>query len=246
MIHSAGEPHPERDRLALALDVDRVEEALELAHALSPWFGVAKVGLELFTATGPSVVADLRARGLAVFVDLKLHDIPTTVRKAARVVGGLGARYLTLHTAGGVDMLRAGVEGFLDGAEAAGHPRPWPLGVTVLTSDGEAGPDVLAARASTLAAAGCPGAVCSALDVARVKALVPGVRAVCPGIRPAGANVHDQARVATPAQAIANGADVLVIGRSVTGALDPRAAAAGVAAEVLAAVALRKSGSDLE
>jgi orotidine-5'-phosphate decarboxylase len=158
------------------------------------------------------------------------------VAKAARVVGGLGARYLTLHASGGVDMLRAGVEGFVEGAAAAGVPAPVPLGVTVLTSDADAGPEVLAARAAILRTAGCPGAVCSALDVARIKALVPGVLAVCPGIRAVGGAVHDQARVATPAGAIANGADVLVVGRAVTAAVDPRAAAAAVSDEVARAL----------
>src|SRR5438270_9626479 len=116
-----------KDKLALALDMDDLVEALRVAHALQPWFGVAKVGLELYSAAGPDAVVSLADRGYDVFVDLKLHDIPTTVEKAARVIGALGVRYLTIHAMGGPVMLRAGVEGFIQGAEAAGFERPVPL-----------------------------------------------------------------------------------------------------------------------
>ena len=113
----------ERTSPGLALDVDDLVDALALARQLRPWFGVAKVGLELFSAVGPDAIAAVRDDGFDVFVDLKLHDIPTTVGGAARVIGALGAQYLTLHAAGGVAMLRAGVEGFEHGAAAAGHAR---------------------------------------------------------------------------------------------------------------------------
>ncbi len=121
-----------RPRLALALDVDDVVIALRLARELQPWFGVAKVGLELYTAAGPDAVGSLAALGYDVFLDLKLHDIPTTVGRAAAVVGAYGVRYLTLHAMGGVPMLRAGVEGFHRGAERAGLEPPVALAVTVL------------------------------------------------------------------------------------------------------------------
>src|SRR5271165_3693096 len=124
-----------RDRLALALDTDDLVDALRVARDLEPWFGVAKVGLELFSATGPEVVTAFVERGWKVFLDLKLHDIPTTVGRAARVLGALGATYVTLHAHGGVAMLRAGVEGLEIGAEQAGLDTPAAIAVTVLTSD---------------------------------------------------------------------------------------------------------------
>ena len=109
-----------RDRLALALDVDDLVEAIRLARILRPWFGTAKVGLELFSASGPEAIGAFAGLGYRVFLDLKMHDIPTTVHRAARVVGALGIDYLTLHAQGGVAMLRAGVEGLAEGAEGAG------------------------------------------------------------------------------------------------------------------------------
>ena len=128
-----------RDRLALALDVDDLVAALRLARNLKPWFATVKVGLELFTASGPDAVASMLNAGFSVFLDLKLHDIPTTVRKSARVVGALGASYLTLHAHGGPAMLRAGVDGLREGAESAGAPVPLAVAVTVLTSDADDG-----------------------------------------------------------------------------------------------------------
>src|SRR5205807_3154940 len=122
----------------LALDVDDLAVAVALADRLDRWFGVVKVGLELFTGAGPAAVEALAAPGRRVFLDLKLHDIPTTVGKAARQVGRLGVGYVTLHTAGGVEMLMAGVEGLEAGAAEAGFDRPAALGVTVLTSDPDA------------------------------------------------------------------------------------------------------------
>jgi orotidine-5'-phosphate decarboxylase len=167
-----------------------------------------------------------------VFCDLKLHDIPTTVGKAARVIGSLGAQYLNFHAQGGVPMLSAGVDGFLSGAADAGLPAPTPLAVTILTSDGDAPPHILGKRVQAALEAGCKGVVCAAADVREVKQLGPRLVTVVPGIRPAGADVHDQARAATPETALANGADVLVLGRAVTRADDPAAAAAAIAAVV--------------
>ena len=171
-----------RGTLALALDVDDLVAATRLGRELMPWFGVAKIGLELYSAAGPDAVGALRELGYDVFLDLKLHDIPNTVGKAARVLGALGVDYLTLHAFGGVDMLRAGVEGLAEGAANAGLEPPVALGVTVLTSDGGA---------------------------------------------------HDQANVATPGEAMAQGADVLVIGRAVTAAPDPAEAANAIVADLL-------------
>src|SRR5512141_2457095 len=104
-----------RDRLAIALDVPDIDAAEQLAKEVAPWFGIAKVGLELYSAAGPEAIARMRALDFRVFADLKLHDIPTTVRRAARVLGRQGASYVNFHAAGGVDMLRAGVEGLRDG-----------------------------------------------------------------------------------------------------------------------------------
>ena len=225
-----------RSRLALALDVDDAVEALQLASALKPWFGVAKVGLELFTASGPDVVLRLMDDGFQVFLDLKLHDIPNTVGKAARVAGSLGVTYLTMHAMGGADMLRAGVEGLLAGAEAAGLPAPVALGVTILTSDDSAPRHILAKRLMTSMEGGCGGVVCAASDLQEVGQLAPRMVRVVPGIRPESAETHDQARAATPTAAIAGGADVLVIGRAVTTAPDREAAAAAITAEIVAAL----------
>lgn len=229
----SAEVSPEaRAALALALDVDDLVEALRLARLLRPWFGVAKVGLELYSAAGPEATTALAAAGFDVFVDLKLLDIPNTVHRAARVLGSLGARYVTLHARGGIDMVRAGVDGLGEGAHAAGVAAPVALGVTVLTSDAGAPPHIVPDRITLAAEGGCGGLVCAAADVGRAKALAPELAAVVPGIRPAGAPVGDQARPASPAEAIAAGADVLVVGRPVTAAVDPVAAAVAIAAEV--------------
>jgi orotidine-5'-phosphate decarboxylase len=225
-------PNAVREKLALALDVDDLVVALRLARDLSPWFGTAKVGLELYTAVGPDAVTSLTELGYDVFLDLKLLDIPTTVGRAARVVGALGARYLTLHSFGGNAMLRAGVHGLAEGAANAGLAAPTALGVTVLTSDGDAPADILPKRVRTAVEAGCGGIVCSARDVHDARQYAPRLRIVVPGIRAAGAPKHDQANVATPREAIDAGADLLVIGRSVTAADDPSAAAAAIAQEI--------------
>jgi orotidine-5'-phosphate decarboxylase len=225
-------PPEVRARLAVALDVDDAVAALRLARELQPWIGVAKVGLELYCAAGPDIVGGLNDLGLEVFCDLKLHDIPTTVGKAARVVGSLGARYLNFHAQGGVAMLTAGVDGFLGGAAEAGLDVPTPLAVTILTSDGDAPPHILGKRVQAALEAGCKGVVCASADVREVKQLGPRLIAVVPGIRPAGADQHDQARAATPDAALANGADLLVLGRAVTHAADPAAAAAAIAASL--------------
>jgi dihydroorotate dehydrogenase (NAD+) catalytic subunit len=152
--------------------------------------------------------------------------------RAARVIGALGASYLNFHAQGGVSMLTAGVDGFLAGASEAGLPAPTPLAVTILTSDGDAPPHILGKRVQAALEAGCGGIVCAASDVREAKQLGPRLVAVVPGIRPEGADVHDQARSATPQAAIDNGADLLVLGRAVTRAPDPAAAAAAIAASL--------------
>lgn len=223
-----------RDRLALALDTDDLVEALRMADQLEPYFAIAKVGLELFSAEGPEAVSALSERGWRVFLDVKLHDIPNTVNKAARVLGALGTSYLTLHAQGGPDMLRAGVEGLREGAIRAGLDPPVALAVTILTSDDGAPPHVLSKRIAAAIEGGCGGFVCAASDVREAKELAPRMIAVVPGIRHEGTDTHDQARAATPQAAIAAGADLLVIGRAVTAAPDRIAAAARMAAAVAA------------
>ncbi len=212
-----------RDRLALALDVPDLDTAEHLAKEVSPWFGVAKVGFELFSAAGPEAIIRLRALDLKVFADLKLHDIPTTVGRASRVLGRLGVHYLNFHAAGGVDMLRAAVEGLAEGAEEAHHASPVPIAVTVLTSDPDA--SQFDARLAAAIESGCGGVVCSVHEVTRVHDARRDFVTIVPGVRFDDGARHDQARVGTPDAAARAGSDVLVVGRAVTHAKDPRAAA---------------------
>ena len=222
-----------RARLAIALDVPSLPEALSLAREIAPWFGVAKIGLELYSAAGPDAVAQLGDLGLRVFCDLKLHDIPTTVGRAARVLGRLGVTYLNFHAAGGVDMLRAGVEGVREGARDAQRPAPVPIAVTVLTSDPDA--SAFDARLAVAIEAGCEGVVCSVHEIERVKRARQDFVTIVPGVRLEDGDVHDQARVGTPTQVAAAGADVLVIGRAVSAAADRAAMAQRVHDAVAAA-----------
>jgi orotidine-5'-phosphate decarboxylase len=224
--------HP-KERIAVALDVDTLDEAEALAQQLAGHVGWFKVGLELFGAYGPQAVTRIVAHG-PVFLDLKLHDIPTTVERAARSVAGLGASLLTVHAGGGEAMLRAACDGFGDAGDI--------LAVTVLTSLSDAdlaavgtdGADVQVVRLATLAKqAGVPGLVCAPKDLVRVRTAVGDtMRLVTPGIRPAGGAVDDHARSATPAFALRDGADLLVIGRPITRAPDPVQAAILIADEL--------------
>ena len=227
------DPANPRDHLVLALDVGGLAAAEAMAARVGEWFGTVKVGLELFAEAGPAAFGRFHDLGYRVFADLKLHDIPNTVGRAATVLGRHGVDVLNFHAAGGVDMLRAGVDGLRAGALEAGHAPPLALGVTVLTSDPDA--SAFDARLAAAAAAGCDGVVCSAHEVRAARAA--GMRAMVPGIRPSGSDVNDQARVATPESAIRDGATWLVIGRPVTGAPDPAAAAAEIADSVRLALA---------
>ena len=154
-----------RAKMALALDVDDLVEAVRLARQLSPWFGVAKVGLELYTAAGPDAVGTMLDNGFDVFLDLKLHDIPTTVSKAASVCGALGAKYLTMHAHGGPDMLKAGVEGLRNGARNAGLDDPVAVAITVLTSDADAPDHIVPNRLRVAVESGCGGSGCSGVHL---------------------------------------------------------------------------------
>lgn len=221
-----------RDRLVLALDLPDLDDAIGLARRLQPHFGVAKIGLELFTAAGPDAIRAIAELGYAVFADLKLHDIPTTVARAARVVGRSGARLLTIHSVGGSDMLRAGNEGFLEGAATAGTDRPSVLAVTVLTSDGADAASRVPDRVRLAVASGCGGVVCAVSEARAARRIGEDLLILTPGIRPAGTASHDQARPATPVEAVRAGSDLLVIGRAVTAAPDPDEAARAIVAEL--------------
>lgn len=226
-----------RRRLIVALDVPDAESALAAAHRLSGHVGMLKVGLELFVAEGPAVVRALRREvpELEIFLDLKLHDIPNTMRGAIRAARGLGCRFITVHAGSGTAHLKACVD------EAG--PELGVLAVTVLTSqDGaacrEAGhtrtpPELVAMRAAVARAAGCAGVVCSGQELAAVRAAAPGLACVVPGIRPSGADAGDQKRVMSPEQAIADGAAYLVVGRPIMAAPSPADAADAIVAEML-------------
>ena len=224
-------PRPDNP-LIVALDVSDLEAAETMARRLDGEAGILKVGLELFAAHGPEAVTRLRAFA-PVFLDVKLHDIPTTVEGAARNGARLGIAMLTVHALGGEAMVAAAVRGATQGAEDAGHPAPIVLAVTVLSSlagEGLASPTSLAFEAVT---AGANGVVVSGEDVAQVREVL-GTEAclVVPGIRPAGSNGHDQVRILTPEEAVERGADYLVVGRPITGSSDP----AGVARAIRATV----------
>lgn len=219
-------PAEVRNRLCLALDTDDLVEATRRARAIGPWFGTVKIGLELFSTAGPSAVAAMQDLGLEVFVDLKLHDIPTTVYKTSRVLGSLGVAYLTFHAHGGIDMLRAGVEGAYEGAEAAQVQQPRSLAVAMLSSDEGAPPHILPQRVEVALESGCTGLVCAVDDVAPARELMEDLFIAATGIRGIGDDPHDQRRVATPGDAFAAGADLLVLGRAITDAADPVATAA--------------------
>lgn len=224
-----------RDRLALALDVGGAEEAEALAPRLAPWFGIAKVGLELYAEAGPAVIERLRGHGFSVFADLKLYDIPTTVERAARVLGRRGVDFLNFPAVGGAEMLAAGAGGLAEGAREGGHPPPIALAVTVLTSEHDA--SAFEERLDAAVAGRCGGVVCSAFEVDIVKSRAPTLATMVPGIRMRGDAHDDQARVTTPGDAFARGADWLVIGRTVTGARDPEEAAEALTREARQALA---------
>jgi orotidine-5'-phosphate decarboxylase len=231
-----------RDRLVVALDVPTAKEALALAERLAGRVGMLKVGLELFCAEGPAFVRELQAK-VPVFLDLKLHDIPTTVRRALEALLKLDPRLINVHAQGGPAMLEAAVEAIRLHRAAGG--RTELLAVTVLTSLdrealaalGHAGrPEDLALAYARLAhQAGCAGVVCSAWEAGAIReACGEGFHRLTPGIRPAGAANQDQARVMTPAQALKAGSTWLVVGRPITHAADPAAAAEAIVTEMMA------------
>jgi orotidine-5'-phosphate decarboxylase len=223
-----------------ALDTPDLGKALEIGRAIKPYVGGLKVGLEFITAQGPQGIRAIIDLGLPVFADTKFHDIPNTVGGASRAISALDIAIFNVHVSGGAAMMRAAVE-----AAQAAPARPKVLGVTVLTSMNDddlvqvrqQGP--LPAQVKHLAniaqASGLDGVVCSPREIALVRAACgPDFLIVTPGVRPAGAAIGDQRRVMTPAEAVAAGADILVIGRPITAAANPGDAAKAIAAEIVA------------
>jgi orotidine-5'-phosphate decarboxylase len=232
---------PYDNRLALALDnVSSLSAVKDLIHATAPSIGVFKIGLELFSRFGPPVCDVVREARRKIFLDLKLHDIPNTVEKAVTAACDLKIDFLTVHTQGGTSMLSAAVN--------ARRQKTKIIGVTLLTSiDADCLENDLLVNtppaeyvkhlASLAVRAGLDGIVCSAVDLPIVKpglsaGLPPGFEIITPGIRPAGCATNDQKRIATPKEAIKNGATLLVVGRSVTEAPDPAKAAAAMVTEI--------------
>ncbi len=226
-------------QLVVALDLPEREAALDMAARLRdivPW---VKIGMELFTRCGPSVLGELKDMGFRVFLDMKFYDIPNTVAQAVRSAARSGADMLTLHAQGGKRMCEAAREA-ADSVRAAGDPAPLLFGVTVLTSFGPGEMPGISAEPSDFAldlareAAqwGLDGVVCSAQEVARIRSAAPSLARLCPGIRPEGSAQDDQRRVMTPAKAILAGADYLVVGRPVTRSDDPAEAARRILSEM--------------
>ena len=221
-----------RERICAAIDFPSWAAAEPFARAVAPEVGMLKVGLELFVAEGPPVVRAAAALGRPVFLDLKLHDIPNTVEGAARSAAASGASLLTVHASGGAEMVRAAVRGAGPGVRVLAVTVLTSLDSAALESVGLRGPpeDAVVRFAKLAVGAGAGGIVCSPHEVAAVRAAVGrGPLLVIPGVRPAGAAKGDQARVATPAEAVRAGADVLVIGRPLREGGDPAAAARAIA-----------------
>jgi len=221
-----------RNPLIVALDTPDVEEAMSLAGAMDGSVAMLKLGLTFFAGAGPSGVRQVRTTN-RVFLDLKLHDIPVQVEGAARAAAALDVELLTVHALGGVDMVAAAVRGAGAGAAEAGVDPPGILGVTVLSSLGGEGLASPASLAYEAMSAGARGVVVSGQDVAAVREVLgPQALLVVPGIRPSGHANGDQVRVLTPGEALERGADYLVVGRPITGAPDPAAAARTILREV--------------
>lgn len=230
--------------IVVALDVETAAEAISLAERLRGTVGMFKVGKQLFTAAGPSVVRRLLEMGEKVFLDLKFHDIPNTVAMAGVEAARLGVSIFNLHALGGSAMMRATAEKIAETCDREGLSRPLILGVTVLTSHtseslAEIGIDrpveqQVVRLASLCAGAGIDGVVASPLEIIPIRQAVnsPGFTILTPGVRPAGAALNDQRRVMTPSEAIRAGANLLVIGRPITAAPNPVAAAIAIAAEI--------------
>jgi len=229
-------PVAKQNPIIAALDVPAAEPALKLARDIAPVVGAFKIGSELFTSAGPDIVKKIRATGAAVFLDLKFHDIPNTVAKAVAAATRLDVQMLTIHTSGGLEMMRAAEASAQQTANLASLTAPLVLGVTVLTSSDrrtlveigcEANVGTQVERLANLAVkAGLRGLVCSPLEIADLRRILPAhIQLVTPGIRTGAEKADDQKRTLTPREAMDAGANWLVIGRPIYAAENPRAAA---------------------
>ena len=225
-----------KNPIIAALDVPAAEQALKLAREVAPAVGAFKIGSELFTSAGPDIVKKIRATGAAVFLDLKFHDIPNTVAKAVASAMRLDVQMLTIHTSGGLEMMRASEKSAQDAAKLVGRPVPLVLGVTVLTSSDDrtlaeigcaSNVGAQVERLANLAVqAGLRGLVCSPLEIVLLRRILPAhIQLVTPGIRTGAEKADDQKRTLTPRGAMDAGASWLVIGRPIYAAENPRAAA---------------------
>ncbi len=232
-----------RNPIIVALDLPTAEAAWNLARQLAPVVGAFKIGSELFTSAGPEIVQRIRATGAAVFLDLKFHDIPNTVTKAVAAATRLDVQMLTIHTAGGLEMMRAAEKSAQESALQTGRGTPLVLGVTVLTSmdsntlsevAGEANVEKQVERLAKLAVkAGLRGLVCSPLEIGALRKVLPNTtQLVTPGIRTGTEKADDQKRTLTPKEAMAAGANWLVIGRPIYAAENPRLAAEKILASL--------------
>jgi orotidine-5'-phosphate decarboxylase len=226
--------------ICLPLDVESAQEALMIVDELKDYVGCFKIGMQLFTAEGPSLVKSVISRGSKVFLDLKYHDIPNTVGNAVKEAAKLGVSYITIHLSGGSEMIKAATDAIKEFPEDS---RPMILGVTVLTSisEGQLNNELAVSRnivehVSSLITlginTGVKGIVCSPSDLMQLSGRFSNVCFVTPGIRPSWSEKNDQKRIATPAQAIANGATLLVIGRPILNAENRIEAAMKVLVEI--------------
>lgn len=241
---------PLSERLFVALDYPDAVSALAMAEKLAPLGVSYKVGMQLFYAEGMPMVRQLQRFGKTVFVDLKLHDIPNTVAGSVESLVRQGVNFLNVHTQGGPEMMQAAAQSAEKTAKAAGLPKPKVIGVTLLTSlseqelggflfvDGVSVQEYVQHLALQAKKAGLDGVVCSAQEAEAIReACGPDFLLITPGIRPAGSDEQDQSRVISPAQALKNGSDYLVIGRPITGASDPLSAAQRILDEMAGASA---------
>jgi orotidine-5'-phosphate decarboxylase len=232
-----------RNPIIVALDVPDAKQALKLGSELTPFVGAFKIGSELFTSAGPEIVRQIRSAGGQIFLDLKFHDIPNTVAKAVAAATRLGVQMLTIHTSGGSEMMRAAQSSAEQTARECGAPTPLVLGVTVLTSMDtptlseigcERAMEPQVERLASLAVkAGLHGLVCSPLEIAPLRRLLPReIQLVIPGIRTGKEKGDDQKRTLGPREALQAGADWLVIGRPIYAASNPREAAQTILNEI--------------
>lgn len=232
-----------RNPIICAVDASDADDASQLAHQVRPHVGAVKLGLEFFTANGAAGVSYITSLGIPVFLDLKFHDIPNTVSKAIAATAGMNMFMMTVHTTGGQAMLKAAIDASDRVAQVTGKERPLVIGVTLLTSLDQDDIGILGFRetlqdqvlrlADLAQSAGLDGVVCSPFEIAPIrKACGSDLKLIVPGIRPEGAAAGDQKRILTPKDALARGADYLVIGRPITNAPNP-ADAARVIAESL-------------